>query len=245
MAPTRHSGSTDRIPWDGMPLDVPVSELMNRQFTAVGPRADWSALLSALRRRPHDPLPVVDAEGRVLGLVGAADLVARLALRELPPRGAHVEAREVRVLRRRADGVMARELMTTPVRCVAPTTPAPEAAALALQHGLHQLLVTDDQNRPVGLVCLCDLIGAMRRDDAEIRSEVLYLAVAPEAGADRAALRVDCDHGRIRLDARTARRSQAAALLDRVRAVEGVVQVADALCWDVDDLALILPGASA
>ncbi|MHA6763948.1 CBS domain-containing protein [Streptacidiphilus sp. PAMC 29251] len=111
-----------------------------------------------------------------------------------------------------------------------------EAAALAIRHRVHHLPVTDHRNRLFGLVCLCDLLGAVRRDDAEVRSEVLYLAVATDVGADRASLRVDCEHGRVQLTACTARHSQANALLARVRAVEGVVAVDDSLSWHADDL---------
>ncbi|MFC1413231.1 CBS domain-containing protein [Streptacidiphilus sp. N1-12] len=226
----------DRIAWDGLPRHTPVSDLMTRQVVTVGPRTDYATLVAAVREHHHDLLPVVDAEGRVMGLVAASDLLAKLALTALPPRGIRFETRQVRALRRKGAGVVAGELMTAPAWTVTAGTSAADAARVALRHRIHHLPVTDDQHRLVGMVCLCDLLGAVRRDDAEIRSEVLYLAVATDSGTDRATLRVDCDHGRILLDARTARRSQAATLLDRVRAVEGVVDVADTLRWDIDDL---------
>lgn len=137
-------------------------------------------------------------------------------------------------------------------------------AAVRDQH--HDLLpVVDDQNRLTGLITASDLLaklaltalpphgtrfetrglralrrkgaGVVARDDTDIRCEILALAVADDVDADRPTLRVDCDRGRILLTARTARRSQADTLLDRVRAVEGVVDVAPTLTWDSDDLA--------
>jgi CBS-domain-containing membrane protein len=209
---------------------------MTRRVVSVDPRADYPALVAAVGDQHHDLLPVVDAQGRVMGLVAASDLLAKLALTVLPARGPRFEPRWLRALRRKGSAVTAGELMTTPAWTVTEDTSAAEAALLAVRHRVHHLPVTDDRRRLIGMVCLCDLLGAVRRDDAEIRSEVLYLAVASDIGTDRATLRVDCDHGRILLDAHTTKRSQAGTLLDRVRAVEGVVDVADTLRWDIDDL---------
>lgn len=247
MTATKHSDSTGpaapalrpdrvRIPWDGLPRHTPVGDLMTRQIVAVSPRTDYATVVATARKFHHDFLPVVDNEYRVLGLIAASDLLAKLAAQALPARATRFESRLVRALRRRAEGVVASELMTAPACTVTATASAAEAALLAARHRVHHLPVTDDRNVLVGLVCLCDLLGAVSRDDAEIRSEILYLAVASGTGADRATLRVDCDHGRVLLTAHTARRSQAVTLLDRVRAVEGVVDVADTLRWDVDDL---------
>ncbi|TDT97375.1 CBS domain protein [Streptomyces sp. 846.5] len=249
MAETRHYDSTGtaaraprpvtgRVPWDGLPRHTPVRDLMTDRVVTVDPRTDYAGLVAAVGDHHHDLLPVVDTEGRVMGVVAASDLLAKLALTALPPRGMRFEPRWLRALRRRGAGVTAGELMTTPAWTVTADTSAAEAALLAVRHRVHHLPVTDGRRRLVGMVCLCDLLGAVRRDDAEIRSEILYLAVAADAGTDRATLRVDCDHGRVLLDARTTRRSQAGTLLDRVRAVEGVVDVADTLRWDIDDLAV-------
>ena len=229
--------ATEHIPWDGLPRHTPVRDLMTHRFVAVDPRTDYAGLVAAVGDHHHDLLPVLDAEGRLIGLVAASDLLSKLALTALPPRGVRFETRQVRALRRKGAGVTAGELMTTPAWTVTADTSAAEAALLAVRHRVHHLPVTDDGHRLVGMVCLCDLLGAVRRDDAEIRSEVLYLAVASDVGTDRATVRVDCDHGRVLLDAHTTRRSRAVTLLDRVRAVEGVVDIADTLRWDIDDLA--------
>ncbi|MHA6758016.1 CBS domain-containing protein [Streptacidiphilus sp. PAMC 29251] len=250
MAATHHHGTTGttgttareprpasaRIPWDGLPRHTPVGDLMSHQVVAVNPRTDFATLVAAVRDHHHDLLPVVDAERRVMGLVAASDLLAKLALTAIPPRGIRFETRQLRALRRKGAAVVASELMTTPAWTVTARTSAADASWVALRHRIHHLPVTDDQHRLVGMVCLCDLLKAVNRDDAEIRSEVLHLALATDTGTDRATLRVDCDHGRILLDARTTRRSQANTLLDRVRAVEGVVDVAETLRWDIDDL---------
>jgi CBS-domain-containing membrane protein len=120
---------------------------------AVSPRTDYATLVAAMRENHHDLLPVVDADRRVMGLVTASYLLAKLALLSLPPRGMRFEPRQVRALRRKGDGVVASELMTTPAWTVTAGTSAAQAAWVAVRHRIHHLPVTDDQHRLVGMVC--------------------------------------------------------------------------------------------
>ena len=220
---------------DTLPRRTLVGDLMTRKVIALDPRTGYSTVVAALRGHHHDMLPVVDAEHRVLGTVCSSDLLARLAVSALPAHAPIVESRQVRAMRRRAPAVNARELMTSPALTVTTTSTAAEAALLAVRHRVHHLPVLDERQRLTGMVCLCDLLGALRRDDDEIRSEVLYLAVGHGSGVDRASLIVNCTDGQVVLNATTARHSQAQALAERVRAVEGVVDLLASLRWHTDD----------
>jgi CBS domain-containing protein len=220
---------------DAVPRRTLVRDLMTREVTALDPGSGFSTVLAALRGHHHGMLPVVDAQHRVLGTVCSSDLLARLAVSALPAHAPIVESRQVRAVRRRAPAVNARELMTSPALTVTLTTTAAEAALLAVRHRVHHLPVLDEQQCLTGVVCLCDLLGALYRDDDEIRSDVLYLAVGHGSGVERATLIVDCTDGQVVLNATTARRSQAQALAERVRAVDGVAGLLAALRWRTDD----------
>ena len=247
MRTSPHSPTVDRAraaapsPRDDTPVDggpsrrALVGDLMTRDVIAIDPWTGFSAVVAALRGHPHHMLPVVDAERRVLGTVCASDPLAELAVSALPAHAPIVESRQVRAMRRRAPAVNARELMTSPALTVSTTTTAAEAALLAVGHRVHHLPILDEQERLAGLVCLCDLLGALHRDDDEIRSEVLYLAVGRGSGVERATVIVDCKDGQVVLNAATARRSQAEALVERVGAVEGVVDLLAGLHWQTDD----------
>ncbi|MEY9964129.1 CBS domain-containing protein [Streptacidiphilus sp. MAP12-16] len=219
----------------GLPRRTLVGDLMTREVIAVDPRTGFAAVVAALREHHHDMLPVVDPERRVLGTVCSSDLLAKLAVSALPSHASLVESRQIRALRRRAPAVNARELMTSPPLTVTTTTGAAEAALVAVRHRVHHLPVVDEQQHLTGMVCLCDLLVALHREDDDIRSEVLYLAVAHTAGVDRSTLIVDCKDGHVVLNATAALRSQAEALAERVRAVEGVVDLLDSLRWHTDD----------
>jgi len=236
------AGTGGEVP-DGLPHRTRVGGVMSRQVVAIDPRAGFAIVVSALQEHHHDMLPVVDANRRVMGMVCASDLVAKLAVQALPPRSMPWESRSVRALRRKAAAVEAGELMTTPAVTVRERTTVEQAALLAMRHRVHHLPVVDSQRRLTGIVCLCDLLDVLRRDDAAIRAEVEAVALAPDLGAMASTLRVGCDRGRVTLEARTARRSQAERLRERVRAVEGVVDVVEGLRWDIDDLTVPHPQA--
>jgi CBS domain-containing protein len=227
---------------DGLPHRTLVGELMTRKVTTVDPWTGFAHVVAALRTHHHGLVPVVDDQRRVVGTVGASNLLARLARQALPSHLRVPEARLPPTLRRRAAAVVAGELMTAPVFTVNVDTTAAEAARLAARHHIHHIPVVDDQEHLVGMVCLCDLLGALDRSDDAIRSEVLYISVCRDLDVERSTLLVDCQQGRVALRATTALRSQAETLRDRVRAVEGLADLADDLFWQTDDTRTPVPG---
>jgi CBS-domain-containing membrane protein len=207
---------------------------MTHQVIAIEPDADFAAALAALRETGHEDLPVVDKQGRPMGMVCAPDLLAKLAATALPTASVF-ETRRTRDIRRRADAVTVAELMTTPVRSVTEQDTAADAALLALRHRIHQLPVVDEHLRLVGMVTVNDLLDALRRTDAEIEAEVRIVAQGYEFGVKAATLHITCERGRVLLDARTSLRSQAERLIARVRTIEGLVDLAETVRWEIDD----------
>lgn len=55
-----------------------VAVAMTAPVTAVGPNADFRAMLLAFRRHPGRTMPVVDGDGRLLGLLLRKDLLGTL-----------------------------------------------------------------------------------------------------------------------------------------------------------------------
>jgi CBS-domain-containing membrane protein len=237
-----HLGTRDRVrPTTALPRHRRVEEVMTHSVMAVQPEADFATALAALRETGHDDLPVVDAQGRVMGMVCAPDLLAKLAATELPAPSVF-ETRRTREIRRRAAAVTVGELMTNPVCSVGPRDTAASAALLALRHRIHQLPVLDGHGRLVGLVTLNNLLDALRRSDTEVAEEVRAVALSYEFGVKAATLRVSCTRGRVMLDARTSLRTQAERLITRARTVEGVVDLGETVRWEIDDT--LRPGAS-
>ncbi len=60
---------------------------MTSPVVAVGPDATYQEIVTALRARHVTALPVVEGEGRVVGVVSEADLLPKEELRDpTPPR---------------------------------------------------------------------------------------------------------------------------------------------------------------
>jgi CBS domain-containing protein len=132
-------------------------------------------------------VPVVDAEGRVLGVVSEADIVRS----ETAGTGrAGVLARARALAGHRAGVSMpstAGEAMTSPAVTIRSDRSIMQAAHEIADRGVNRLPVVDEDERLVGIVTRADVVRAFVRPDAEIarelREAVVGRLVAPDAGA--------------------------------------------------------------
>jgi CBS domain-containing protein len=115
-------------------------------------------------------VPVIDAKGRLTGVVGLKDLrglFARNASRGSPgdQRGAKEDVR-----------VEIQGIMRYPPVAVAPETTLREAAELMLEHDISSVIVTED-GKPVGILTKLDLVDllATRREEDGILIQVTGL----------------------------------------------------------------------
>lgn len=88
-------------------------------------------------------VPVVDDDGRLLGLVSETDLT-RLRGSGLPRAMWH--------------GVVARDVMSHPVITIQPSDSLAEAARLMTEHHVHRLVVVGPHGEPVGVISESDLV---------------------------------------------------------------------------------------
>jgi CBS domain-containing protein len=73
----------------GRPLDqIGIEEVMSRRLVTCGPRDDVKEAEAAMQRAQVRRLPVVDADGRLLGLVALADLAGAAAGSQSTRKGA-------------------------------------------------------------------------------------------------------------------------------------------------------------
>ncbi|MCC9075407.1 DUF190 domain-containing protein [Litorilinea aerophila] len=145
------------------PLEQPVQNVMRREVVTVRPETPVADVVSLLLQRGYRSLPVVDTEGRLVGILTDGDLLRRaglLARLDLQPElSAEQVQRQLAALRERNEPVG--QLMTRPVHTVHPQDPLRQAVALMAQQGLKRLPVVDDQARLVGLISRIDVLRAM------------------------------------------------------------------------------------
>jgi CBS domain-containing protein len=135
-------------------LDWRVQDVMS-QPVSVGPDATLGEAEALLEERRFNSLPVVDAQGRLLGLISSLDLLRAFDFAEdviLPPYG--------EIMKRSVSAVMSRDVQT-----VCPRTPLTRVLQKIVDTRNKSFPVVDDE-RLVGVVAREDVMLALRRADS-------------------------------------------------------------------------------
>ena len=169
-------------------------DVMTTQVISVGPDTPVEEIVALLLERNIRGVPVVEADGRLVGIVTQEDLFHLiegegggkrswwLSLVGTGEEQAHEQLKW--------HGRVAREIMTSPVVTVPPTTPVAEVAHLLETRHIERVPVVVD-DRVVGIVSRRDLLRAL----------ALQRTVSPVTADDRELCRqVELRFGRAGLD---------------------------------------------
>lgn len=146
-----------------VPEDRTVAEVMTREVKMVHPEAPLRELVELLINRTYRALPVVDVDGRLVGIVSNGDLIERGGLRlraELLPTLAP-EALEDELRRLEDSGRTAADIMTRDVVTVRPETNLEATARLMATNRLKRLPVVDADRHVVGIVSRVDILRSL------------------------------------------------------------------------------------
>lgn len=202
-----------------------VSDVMTRTVVAVGLDARFKEMVAAVNQWQVTAVPVLEGEGRVVGIVSEADLLAKEELRDED--ATMIGQRDRLTDYAKAGGVTARDLMSSPAVTVPADATLPEAARLMAQHGIKRLPVVDGEGILKGIVSRADLLKVFLRTDQELADEVRQEVVDRLFPVSRRDIRVDVSEGRVTIDG-TVRDAALIPVAERLaRSVEGVV---DAQC---------------
>lgn len=145
-------------------------EVMTTEVVAVGPGTSAKEAAAVLAEHGFAALPVVDGEGRVLGIVAEADV-----LRGRLPRDPRLHVR-----RDDEDGTpppaLVSGIMTPEVRTVEATADVADIARVFVDARLRSVPVTD-RGRLVGIVSRRDLLRTLLRPDERLRADLEALVV--------------------------------------------------------------------
>jgi CBS-domain-containing membrane protein len=214
-----------------------VEELMQRDVVTVTPGTSLKVVAGLLLELRISGLPVVDADGEVLGVISEGDIVAKEQGTALasPHRLRWLFRGDERGGDRR-DARDAGDAMSAPAITVDPLRSIADAARLMTEHGVKRLPVVS-QGKLVGIVTRSDLVRAFTRTDAEIELEIRDDVLLGSLWIDPTRVRLTVTNGEVTLDGRLETRTQAEILAAYVARVPGVVSVDDSLLtWAVDDL---------
>ncbi|RLK26023.1 BON domain-containing protein [Micromonospora sp. M71_S20] len=218
-----------------------VGDVMTREVATVGEETPYRKIVDALVRRGISGVPVVDGSRRVLGVVSESDLLHKVERAGRPDERRVFEGRRRRIVREKAEALLARDLMTAPAVATWPEATISAAARQMDRESVKRLPVLDDLGRLVGIVTRGDLLRVHLRTDAEIREDVVQEVLRRVLAVRDGLVTVRVRGGEVTLDGRLDRRS-AVELAGRLAGqVSGVVRVTSTLAYDVDDTTLTDP----
>ncbi|HMO84963.1 MAG TPA: CBS domain-containing protein [Lacipirellulaceae bacterium] len=146
--------------------DLLVAHAMTRNVTVIPVDAVMAEAAKMLEEVGVSGAPVVDREGRCIGVVSAADF-----LRFHRDQAYRVMSRAKTDVGSE-DGLpwdSVQRYMTVPVHYVSPAASLMDAAALMCVKHVHRLLVLDDAEAPVGLISTLDVVSAVVAAVDEVR----------------------------------------------------------------------------
>jgi CBS domain-containing protein len=210
-----------------------VAEVMTREVVTVTPEATYKEMARLLTRNRISAVPVVDPDGRLLGVVAEEDLLPKERRLEKPPLGDLLHS--WREEHRRAQARVAAELMTAPAVAVGGETTLQDASRLMHRRRLRRLCVVDAAGALTGIVTQGDLLRVFARPDEDIRDEIRQDLVASVMWLDPDAVRLRVEEGVVQLQGTVERHSDARILSALAERVEGVVAVEEQLSWRFED----------
>ncbi|HZD80558.1 MAG TPA: CBS domain-containing protein [Actinomycetota bacterium] len=211
-----------------------VKDVMTRTVVVVSDSSPFKDVVRRIQEYRVSAVPVVDQQDRLVGIVSEGDLILKEdAQLEGDPR--LLEGRHRRIKREKHAGLVAGQLMTTPVITVEPDASLGDAARLMYRHGVKRLPVVGARGDVLGIVSRADLLKVFLRDDAEIAAEIREDVIRRTLWIEPSSIRVMVRDGVVRLEGQIERRSLIPVVVGLVQAVEGVVGVENHLSHLEDD----------
>jgi CBS domain-containing protein len=214
---------------------------MTQQVVTVDEHASFKDVAMLIAERRVSAVPVLDREGRVLGIVSEADLVLKEEYPAGRPEGRLFQGRRQRIAQAKAAGDTAAELMTSPAVTVGPDASVAEAARLLHRHGIKRLPVVDPAGPLLGILSRADLLKVFLRSDADISREIRQQVLMRAMWMNPDTVVVDVRDGGVTLTGQLERRSLIPITVSLVRGLDGVVEVVDRLTFELDDTPIMVP----
>ncbi|MES9523569.1 CBS domain-containing protein [Streptomyces capoamus] len=200
-----------------------VSDVMTQTVAAVGRRAPFKEIVQLMQDWQISALPVVEGEGRVVGVVSEADLLPKEELRDDPDAGYLSLRRTIDVAK--AGALTAEELMTSPAVTVRANATLAEAARTMARQEVKRLPVVDGAGLLAGIVSRADLLKVFLRGDEDIAEEVRREIAAHLFPSPSSPVRVEVEDGVVTLTGRIRDTALVPIAARLVKAIEGVVDV--------------------
>jgi CBS domain-containing protein len=213
-------------------MEPTIKDVMTTRVVWIKKDASFRTMAAALREHRVSAFPVLDDDGKVIGVVSEADMLAKEAL-DSEPQG--MPGMITGLLRHKeyekARGIVAGDLMTSPPITVSPDDTVERAARLMHSRKVKRLPVVDANRHLVGIVSRADLLAVYDRSDEDILKEITDDIMLNAFLADPQALHATVENGVVTLTGAPDTVLAGREIMQQVRHVRGVVAVRDRLAY--------------
>ena len=210
-------------------MNAIVKDVMSTHVIAVRENASFKEIATRLREQRVSAFPVIDREGRVIGVVSEADLLPKEALEGDVPSVLHSLGH--RREESKITATTAADLMTKPAVTIGPDEPVSHAARLMYSHRVKRLPVTGNDGQLIGIVTRSDVLSVYSRPDTDIHHEITNDLILGTFLCDPASFKVTVEDGIVTIEGTPETAWVGRDIVDAVRHVEGVVSVRDRLSY--------------
>ena len=164
-------------------LGLCTADVMSRQVKVIPQDMPLPAAARILSEARISGAPVVDADGRCLGVLSAIDFVhwarhgAEADQVRAAPRSCFCSDWQVVNVNVLPGDEVPRHMTPGPVT-VLPTTPITEVARIMSEAHIHRVIVADMKGRPIGIVTSTDILAAIAKLDDVRGTRCAYAATA-------------------------------------------------------------------
>lgn len=217
-----------------------VADVMTTEVVAVDPETSLAEAASWMVRHRVSGLPVLDAAGKLIGILSEGDLLHRPELgtcgRQAGWMRGILRAETLAAEYAHTHGRQVGDVMTRNPSFVRPDLPLAKAAELMRQKQVKRLPVVREDSL-VGMLSRFDILRALatrleesciEATDAEILDDI-EAALAQEPWAPRDGVRFGVSNGRVRIEGRIGSEQEARAIAILARNTRGVTGIENGL----------------
>jgi CBS domain-containing protein len=205
-----------------------VKDVMTTPVVAVRENASFKEIVSRMRDSRVSAFPVVDRDGKVIGVVSEADMLNKEADEASP--GTFASMLRFRD-HEKAAGVTAADLMTSPAATIGPDEAVVDAARLMRDRRIKRLPVTNATGHLIGVISRADVLSVFLRPDETIRHEAIEEVARGGFLVRSQPYGVVVHDGIVTLTGCPENDEAGHDLVERLRHIEGVVTVRDKLSY--------------
>lgn len=190
-------------------MQLAVSSVMTKPAVTVRPETSSHDCMHTMRLKRITGMPVVDGNGRLIGMVTQGDL----------SNGAPT-----------VDGAMSRDVFS-----LGPDVSIAEAARAMYMRDLKRIPVVDGDRRVIGIITRDDLLTIIPRTERRVLAEVRRVVANLEAAYNGRDVKAHLTKGVVELSGWFRHKSRCDTCVRTVTMVEGVIGVRSLMTYDIDD----------